>query len=198
MIFSTLENSHFSVERKINEFVRRFLRVYELTLVQIYENKMRIEAPVKYNTPYGCRIEWKLPGQTLMVLHLKDASKARVKKRWSQVLYMNYLLGHKISEFSKTMAGGKEARARNTFVLTLDGDVSFQPWAVLKLLKAMKRNPNVGGMTGRLYPTGKAGFILSFQKYDFAYNYWIGKTTEDILGCVTCACGCFSLFRAVL
>ncbi len=36
-----------------------------------------------------------LPGKTKMIVHLKDKMKIRHKKRWSQCMYMYYLLGHR-------------------------------------------------------------------------------------------------------
>ena len=45
-------------------------------------------------------------------------------------------------------------RAENTFLLALDGDVDFQPDAILKLVDLMKRNPDVGAACGRIHPIG--------------------------------------------
>lgn len=36
-----------------------------------------------------------LPGGNSLIVHLKDKCKIRNKKRWSQVMYMYYLLGFK-------------------------------------------------------------------------------------------------------
>ena len=44
-----------------------------------------------------------LPCGNALVVHLKDKSKIRIKKRWSQVLYMYYLLGFKNFEDLETM-----------------------------------------------------------------------------------------------
>jgi hypothetical protein len=46
-------------------------------------------------TPYGGRRIFKLTGGNNLVIHLKDKTKIRAKKRWSQVMYMYYLLGYK-------------------------------------------------------------------------------------------------------
>jgi chitin synthase len=48
----------------------------------------------------------------------------------------------------------KEVRAENTYLLALDGDVDFQPEAIIKLVDLMKRNPDVGAACGRIHPTG--------------------------------------------
>ena len=56
---------------------------------------MTIEAPEKIDTPYGGRLVYKLPAGNNLIVHLKDKEKIRIKKRWSQVMYMFYLLGYK-------------------------------------------------------------------------------------------------------
>lgn len=50
---------------------------------------------MKTGTPYGGRLTFVLPAGNLLVVHLKDNAKIRNKKRWSQVMYMYYLLGYK-------------------------------------------------------------------------------------------------------
>ena len=55
----------------------------------------KLEAPLKTETPYGGRLTFQLPAGNLLIIHLKDNSKIRNKKRWSQVMYMYYLLGFK-------------------------------------------------------------------------------------------------------
>lgn len=52
-----------------------------------YNRKIMLNPPQKYVTPYGGRLEWKLPGENKLVVHLKDKDKIRHKKRWSQVIY---------------------------------------------------------------------------------------------------------------
>ena len=56
-------------------------------------------------------------------------------------MYMNYFLGYQISANNSLTEAQKELRARNTFLLALDGDVDFQPDAIIKLVDLMKRNP---------------------------------------------------------
>lgn len=43
------------------------------------------EDNVKKLTPYGSRLEWNLPCNNTLHVHLKDTNKIRYKKRWSQV-----------------------------------------------------------------------------------------------------------------
>ena len=44
-----------------------------------------IDPPRPYQTPYGGRLVWSLPGGNRLVVHLKDQTLIRKKKRWSQV-----------------------------------------------------------------------------------------------------------------
>ncbi|KAJ8303436.1 hypothetical protein KUTeg_019832 [Tegillarca granosa] len=54
-------------------------------LSQFYNSNVKLEKPKCLNTLYGKRLEWKLPGQNSLFIHLKDKDKIRHKKRWSQV-----------------------------------------------------------------------------------------------------------------
>ena len=130
-----------------------------------------------------------------MIIHMKDKAKIRHKKRWSQVMYMYYLLGLRLSgqPFSRER---KEVLAENTYLLTLDGDIDFQPQAVAHLVDLMKKNKNVGAACGRIHPVGSNWPIVMYQKFEYAIGHWLQKATEHMLGCVLCSPGCFSLFRA--
>jgi chitin synthase len=77
----------------------------------------------------------------------------------------------------------------------MDGDVDFGPDSVRMLLDRMKKNKRVGAACGRVHPIG-SGPIIWFQKMEYALSYWLQKTTEHSIGCVLCAPGCFSLYRA--
>jgi len=61
---------------------------------------------------------------------------------------MYYILGY-------LQATKKAYKLDDVFLLALDGDVDFQPNAVLLLLDRMKRNPDVGAACGRIHPTGQ-------------------------------------------
>ena len=56
-------------------------------------------------------------------------------------MYMYYFLGYHIEANDKLSEAQKKLRARNTYLLALDGDVDFQPGAIIKLVDLMKRNP---------------------------------------------------------
>ena len=66
--------------------------------------------------------------------HLKDKSKIRHKKRWSQCMYMYYLLGYRLMELPISDAR-KDVIKENTYLLALDGDIDFQPEAITRLAR---------------------------------------------------------------
>lgn len=160
-------------------------------------------------TPYGGRLIWTLPGRTKMIAHLKDKNKIRHKKRWSQVMYMYYLLGYRIMQLDASPER-KRVIAQNTYLLALDGDIDFQPKgfftsifkfftqnyfsAVHLLIDRMKNDPDLGAACGRIHPVG-SGPMVWYQKFEYAIGHWLQKATEHVIGCVLCSPGCFSLFR---
>ena len=105
-------------------------------------------------------------------------------------------LGEEVHIYYKDVLGPKLLlEAENTYILSMDGDVDFGPEAVLMLVDRMKKNKRVGAACGRVHPIG-SGPIIWFQKMEYALSYWLQKTTEHSLGCVLCAPGCFSMYRA--
>ena len=89
----------------------------------------------------------------------------------------------------------KAVMAENCFLLTLDGDIDFQPNAVSLLVDLMKKNKNLGAACGRIHPVG-TGPMVWYQLFEYAIGHWLQKATEHMIGCVMCSPGCFSLFRA--
>jgi chitin synthase len=180
-------------EQVINKFVRLLVETMNEAGSHAYGRKIKVKPCRKYPTPYGGRLVWTLPGKTKIVCHLKDKDKIRHKKRWSQCMYMYYLLGYKLMELPIS-DDRKDAMAENTYILALDGDIDFQPEAIIRLVDLMKKNKNVGAACGRIHPTG-SGYMPWYQIFEYAVGHWLQKATEHILGCVLCSPGCFSLFR---
>lgn len=53
-----------------------------------------------------------MPGDNKIVAHLKDKNKIRHRKRWSQIMYMYYLLGYKLVgrlDFTNTMFSSRDS-----------------------------------------------------------------------------------------
>lgn len=71
-----------------------------------------------------------------------------------QIMYMYYLLGWMILDQQECEPAKKQVIADNTYLLFLDGDVTFKPSALLLLVDLMKKNINVAAACGRVHPSG--------------------------------------------
>ncbi|KAL1277136.1 hypothetical protein QQF64_023809, partial [Cirrhinus molitorella] len=170
----------------------------------IFKQKAVMPPQKIITTPYGGRLEYTLPKGNLMMVHLKDKTLIRHKKRWSQIMYMYYILGWRLNrQYFKESEKGNELDSlkkklkkdsENTYILALDGDTDFQPSAVMLLIDRLKLYPEVGAACGRIHPTG-TGPMVWYQKFEYAVGHWLQKTAEHVFGCVLCSPGCFSLFR---
>ncbi|XP_041965271.1 chitin synthase chs-2 [Alosa sapidissima] len=212
-----------SCGRHVNEYAETVVEVLREVYIVFSEDdpslfKQRPLLPSQkiINTPYGGRLQYILPkGNTLMV-HFKDKLLIRHKKRWSQIMYLYYLLGWRLNNKyarvwaglgraglgkfdqgidEKTLAEELKREKDNTYILALDGDTDFQPCAVMLLVDRLKQYSEVGAACGRIHPTG-SGPMVWYQKFEYAVGHWMQKTAEHVMGCVLCSPGCFSLFRA--
>uniref|UniRef100_A0A8B9JJK8 chitin synthase n=1 Tax=Astyanax mexicanus TaxID=7994 RepID=A0A8B9JJK8_ASTMX len=189
---------------------------------RVFTNKEPDEVSI-IETPYGGRLVFVLPEGNMLYIHLKDKERIRNKKRWSQIMYMYYLLGWKgyiVKNPQKITRQNNPCRAslvsldgeayllpnydtdskrkyisdENTYILALDGDTDFHPSAVILLVDRLRMYSNVGAACGRIHPTGM-GPMVWYQKFEYAVGHWLQKTAEHVFGCVLCSPGCFSLFR---
>ncbi|OWR41051.1 chitin synthase [Danaus plexippus plexippus] len=186
-------SDHSSEDSQVNRFVKCLVDVIDEAASEVHLANIRLRPPKKFPTPYGGRLEWTLPGKNKMICHLKDKSKIRHRKRWSQVMYMYYFLGHRLMDLPLSV-DRKEVIAENTYLLALDGDIDFKPSAVSLLIDLMKKDHNLGAACGRIHPVG-SGFMSWYQVFEYAIGHWLQKATEHMIGCVLCSPGCFSLFR---
>lgn len=146
------------------------------------------DGAVKAKTPYGYTFTWDI-GITVgmkFVIHFKDKTLVKAKKRWSQVMYMNYILNYRIPK--------DNLNPDDTFILTTDADIDFQAKSVLVLLDMLATNTNVAAVCARTHPKGY-GLLYWYQLFDYAIGHWFQKPAEHILGSVLCSPGCFSVFR---
>nr|ARQ20736.1 chitin synthase 2 [Grapholitha molesta] len=186
-------SDHSSEESQVNRFVKCLVDTMDEAASEVHSANIRLRAPKKFPTPYGGRFVWTLPGKNKLICHLKDKAKIRHRKRWSQVMYMYYFLGHRLMDLQISVER-KEKIAENTYLLALDGDIDFQPSAVTLLIDLMKKDKNLGAACGRIHPVG-SGFMAWYQMFEYAVGHWLQKATEHMIGCVLCSPGCFSLFR---
>uniref|UniRef100_A0A3P9K521 chitin synthase n=1 Tax=Oryzias latipes TaxID=8090 RepID=A0A3P9K521_ORYLA len=206
--------------RLVNEYVDDLIKVV-IEVYRVFTNKEPDDVSI-VETPYGGRLMFVMPDGNMLFVHLKDKSLIRNKKRWSQIMYMYYLLGwkgyivknpHKLPRMNNTrdslvsMDGEmfllpqfdndhkrKFISEDNTYILALDGDTDFQPKAVILLVDRLRMYENVGAACGRIHPTGM-GPMVWYQKFEYAVGHWLQKTSEHVFGSVLCSPGCFSLFR---
>ncbi|VDO35183.1 unnamed protein product [Haemonchus placei] len=181
-------------KRVPNDFFRTFFDTLSELTGEFVDESGSMMSRILVNTPYGGRLVVKLPAGTLLFVHLKDKKLIRHKKRWSQVMYMYYLLGHRIMD-SPLSIEDRQQMADNTFILAIDGDSKFEPEAVMRLLNLMNTKSDIGCACGRIHPIG-SGIMVWYQKFEYAIAHWFQKAAEHVFGCVLCAPGCFSLFRA--
>ncbi|CAL1530473.1 unnamed protein product, partial [Lymnaea stagnalis] len=170
------------------------LSEFALNLVSLLEETLEVKPGncTKVATPYGMRLSWGLPISTARTkeqmtfnIHLKDNNLVKNKKRWSQVMYMSYVL-----DFLKDSARPGE----ETYILTTDADVKFTPDSVKALLDLMSRDSSIGAVCARTHPMG-SGPLVWYQVFEYAVGHWFQKAAEHVLGSVLCAPGCFSVYR---
>ncbi|KAK9527179.1 hypothetical protein VZT92_015836 [Zoarces viviparus] len=198
--------------RHVNEYAEMLVdilrEVYSIFLDidgDVFKRQQQVPDQKIVTTPYGGRLVFTMPHGNSLTVHYKDKTLIRHKKRWSQVMYLYYLLGWKVAtKYFKKWEEGEgevelehdfEREKHNTYILALDGDTDFQPAAVMLLIDRLKLYPLVGAACGRIHPTG-SGPLVWYQKFEYAIGHWLHKTAEHVFGCVLCSPGCFSLFRA--
>ncbi|XP_073728978.1 chitin synthase 1 [Misgurnus anguillicaudatus] len=207
--------------RLVNSYVEDLIHVV-MEVYRVFTNKEPDEVSI-IETPYGGRLVFVMPEGNMLYVHLKDKNLIRNKKRWSQIMYMYYLLGWKGYNVKNPMkitrqnnvnraslvsldgesyllpAHDNDSKRRhisddNTYVMALDGDTDFHPAALILLVDRLRMYDNVGAACGRIHPTGM-GPMVWYQKFEYAVGHWLQKTAEHVFGSVLCSPGCFSLFR---
>ncbi len=167
---------------------------FGLQLLSLVEKALKVNLKqcsslTKIRTPYGYRISMEIGPMQLKLpfnIHFKDKNLVKPKKRWSQVMYMNYVINYRIKQ--------KSLDPKNTFILTTDADIDFTANSAIVLLDMLASDDNVAAVCARTHPKGH-GPIYWYQIFDYAIGHWLQKSTEHILGSVLCVPGCFSTYR---
>lgn len=63
-------------------------------------------------------------------------------------MYMSYILKYQYKQPHSKFS------AENIFILALDGDVKFEPEALLSLMRRLKKSQKIGAACGRIHPMG--------------------------------------------
>ncbi|XP_071156753.1 chitin synthase chs-2-like [Mytilus edulis] len=107
-------------DRVPNVFVKLFMEVMQEAANAIHHKEIKLATPMKIPSPYGAQLVFDLPGENMMYVHLKDKNKIRHRKRWSQVMYMYYLLGYRIIKECQERVLGALADDRISELATWD------------------------------------------------------------------------------
>ena len=178
----------------------RDLNMYAMRLISLLEEcfEVKLKDGEKRYTPYGMQLVWLVSNHLRFVIHCKNGKKVKNKKRWSQVMYMYYILFFRIPNDNNHNAEDPEAgnidHYERTFILTTDADIVFTPESVKSLIEMLVRDRAVGAVCARTHPLG-SGPIVWYQVFDYAVGHWFQKVAENVMGSVLCCPGCFSLFR---
>ena len=144
---------------------------------------------------YGQSMSWDIgESQMKFTVHFKDSFKVKKKKRWSQVMYMNYVINYRIPQSLKKPDKKDHLHTENTFILSTDADIFFTAESAMVLLDSLTSNKEVGAVCARTHPKG-SGVTYWYQVFDYAIGHWFWKPAEHFFGCVLCCPGCFSVFR---
>ncbi|CAF1113321.1 unnamed protein product, partial [Didymodactylos carnosus] len=157
-------------ERVVNSYVLDLIDAIKEAAKIVYRRKELLSPPSRVITPYGGQLIWATPGHKPIVVHLKDITKIRNKKRWSQVMYLNYLLQYKMElkmkpekdkdiidfslPFLKRVDEKCLSKLQKTFILTLDGDIDFHPSAIQLLLNRLSKDKMTAATCARIIPKG--------------------------------------------
>ncbi|XP_066284168.1 uncharacterized protein [Branchiostoma lanceolatum] len=101
------------------------LNEFALLLVSLLDEKLDITPADarKMETPYGVQLWWKLPGGMPFFIHMKDPEKVKQKKRWSQVMYLSYILDLRQRELLQPTY---TQRVASPSFMSVDGDESSE------------------------------------------------------------------------
>ena len=164
----------------LNDYTQSFMKALAKGL-RLYDLDTVLKKGTIITTPYGGRVVFNILGYDL-IIHLKDAEKCKAGKRWSQVMYLYYLIGWKVDS-CQYQTNGLPVQREKTFILTLDGDVDFEPDAVEMCLNRLLRNDSVAACCGQIIPTGSS-WLVWYQRFEYAVGHWFQKTAEHVLGSV--------------
>ena len=77
------------VENELNGYANQLLSALLTTL------DLPFSSLACYKTPYGCQVMTVYKHQYIIYIHMKNTEYFKAKKRWSQVMYMNYILKYR-------------------------------------------------------------------------------------------------------
>lgn len=173
------------------------LTQYALQLLSLVNQCLGVSVTmcIRKDEPYGQSMSWDIGERRMkFTVHFKDNFKVKNKKRWSQVMYMNYVIKHRIPQSQSAENEEDRLDEDNTFILTTDADIDFTAESAMVLLDSLASDKEVGAVCARTHPKG-SGAMYWYQVFDYAVGHWFLKPAEHLFGSVLCCPGCFSVFR---
>ncbi|OQV22974.1 hypothetical protein BV898_03025 [Hypsibius exemplaris] len=181
-------------ERVLDRQVSHLMTKFDEAASAVHEFPVTLRPPKKMTTSYGGQFQFTLPGGNHCTVHLKDPNLIRGGERWSQVMALYYVLGHKIMQMPTDLER-KENYAEHSYVLFTSGSTRFKPTAVRHLLETLKQGRHIGATTCRLRPVG-TGPLVWYQMFEYSMRYWLDMATEHMLGSLLRIRTGFTMFRA--
>lgn len=86
-------------------------------------DSIRLDSLKTYLTPYGIQMNWTLGNDFPFYVHFKDCQKFKAKKRWSQVMYMNYILNYRCKILHFTRDARQNFHTMESLPEHLSGDI---------------------------------------------------------------------------
>ncbi|XP_041366849.1 chitin synthase chs-2-like [Gigantopelta aegis] len=139
-----------------NTFVLQLVEVMEDAARSVVKGPIVIPPPTKIPTPYGGRLVWTMPGQTQLIIHCKNKNKIRHRKRWSQCMYMYYLLGFRL-------LGGRGSNKTST---DSDGDAADSPELPNNSIRNRKKRNSRKGQKQKSVPLKTLLMRMPPEKYE--------------------------------
>lgn len=83
------------------------LKEFALQLLSLVTDTLHVDVTegTGCQTPYGLQMLWTVPGGMQIFFHFKDNKKVKAKKRWSQVMYLNYIIEHRTKRVASEQLG---------------------------------------------------------------------------------------------
>jgi hypothetical protein len=143
--------------------------LYANQLLDILEEELNLEKVTKIQTWYGYSIETKFSGGMPLFIHMKDTTKIKQKKRWSQILYTNIII-------DKVQKNSEIFRKSSCYILMIDGDTQFSKKSVDVMRDIMEQDSErIGAVCGRITPLSNmqgSNPLVWFQKFEYAAGFW--------------------------
>ncbi|KAK7088556.1 hypothetical protein V1264_022464 [Littorina saxatilis] len=129
--------------------------------------------------------------------NLQDAGKGNSRKSSQGSDFWASFGSHLRNPSTHSLSHPEKPCASNddVYILATDADTEFGGSSVRILLDQCEADHSLGAVCGRTVPVGGLKPIVWYQKFEYAKDFWLVKSSQNVIGSVTCCPGCFSLYR---